>query len=112
MKSVQKRLSLEEVAELFDAFSHSKLSLAEFARQRHIPYPTLIHYKNRLIQAGRFPIQNTSPSSQKPPAFLQVFPLSSPSRLSLRCGPFELAISDDFNPLLLNQVLEVLKHHV
>lgn len=112
MKSVQKRLSLEQVAELFDAFSHSKLSLAEFARQRHIPYPTIIHYKNRLIQAGRFPIQNTPASSQNPPAFLQVFPSSSTPNILLRCGAFELIISDDFNPHLLNSLLEVLKHHV
>lgn len=112
MKPIQKRLSLEQLTQLFDTFHRSKLSLAEFARQHDISYSTLIHYKNRLIQAGRFPTSSCPSDLQNPPAFLQLFPQSQPQNLLLRCGPFELVLPDEFNPILLNQVLEVLKHHV
>lgn len=107
----RKRLSMQEVSELYARFESTGLSLAEFARQEEIPYCRLIHYKRRLSQADLLP----SPSTSNSQNFLQLFPSPAPSKASqkllLRCAPFELEIAEGFNPTLLSSVLEVLKHY-
>ncbi len=99
----RKRLSIQEVSKLYARFESTGLSLAEFARHENIPYLRLLHYKRRLFK---------QPSSS---SFLQLLPapLSSKSSTSilLRCSAFELEIAEGFNPTLLSQVMEVLKHH-
>lgn len=103
----RKRLSIQEVYELYTRFESTGLSLAEFARQEDIPYTRLIHYKRRLSQADI--LLSTSKSQH----FLQLFPSPSSSqpsnKLLLRCSSVEIEIREGFNPRLLSQVLEVLK---
>lgn len=112
MKPIQKRLSLEQMTKLFERFHDSGLSLAAFARQENIPYPTLINYKKRLNQAGFPSVSFPHPPKHPIPNFLQLLPPTPTPPLILRCGHFEVQLQEGFNPNLLGQVLEVLKQHV
>lgn len=112
MKPVQKRFSLEQIQSLFERFHNSDLSLAAFARQEHIPYSTIQYYKKKLTLATSLSESFPHPPEHHLPNFFQLLPPTPTPSLLLRCGDFEVQLMDGFNPNLLGQVLEVLKHHV
>ena len=117
----RKNLSIEDTFKLFELFFQSGLSLAAFARQQHLPYSRLCHYKRRLLKAQLLDPQTHSLVSSQPlsishsPSFLQILPRSSQqtdSPFLLQAGSFQLSIPERFSPTSLSSLLEVLKHHV
>jgi hypothetical protein len=125
LNSKQKRLSIEEVAGIYQRFEDSGLSLAAFSRQEKIPYSQLNYYKRRLFKEGlllheppsllhsRF--QKNNSSSALPP-FVQLVPdkpkNSLQQELTLKWGSFQIALKSGFEPQLLSDILAVVKHYV
>ena len=119
----RKTLPIEDVFQLFQTFSDSNLSLAEFARQEEIPYSRLIHYRRRLIAAKLLhPLTNAllpqNLPNPTPSSFLQILPLSQSPKNSelehfiLKSSSFQLLIPNHFQKDTLSNILEVLKLHV